>query len=258
MRDSIKARTTKQCEERCEQGEREKDRRGSTRWTAGPGSRGSSSGSGRTVNVILSSRQLQMQQPKLYSNLTFQKAWVDPTFSPLSSASLRHPSLSSPLCPFPSVLFYLLSYSCHISSAPELFLFIALQLYFSLLLSLVMYLFLMVTLLHSVSLYIRCGWVESKVNRSCLNPSRSQNSSPLPKQTLKPIKGLILFSVERDCSRWILYISVTNPLRVAPLSSHLLLFSVLTVGFAHDWYSSVAKQTKRDKSRLLSVSEIRL
>lgn len=51
----------------------EKDRRGSTRWTAGPGSWGSSSGSGRAVNVILSSRRLQMRQPKLYSNLTFQK-----------------------------------------------------------------------------------------------------------------------------------------------------------------------------------------
>lgn len=65
--------------------------------------------------------------------------------------------------------------------------------------------------------------------------------------------------MEGDCSRWILYITVTDPLRAAALSSLLLLLllSVLTVGFAHDWYSSVAKQTKRDKSRLLSVGEIR-
>lgn len=64
MRESIKARTTKSARRDCERGEREKDRRGSTWWTAGPGSHGSSSGSGRTVNVVLSSRLVQMQQPK--------------------------------------------------------------------------------------------------------------------------------------------------------------------------------------------------
>lgn len=40
---SIKVRTTKKSKKRCEQGEREKGRRGSTWWTAGPGSPGSSS-----------------------------------------------------------------------------------------------------------------------------------------------------------------------------------------------------------------------
>lgn len=53
------------CKERCEWGDWEKDTGGSTRWTAGPGSLGSISGSGRMVNVILSSHLLQMQQPKL-------------------------------------------------------------------------------------------------------------------------------------------------------------------------------------------------
>lgn len=137
-RESIKARTTK-----CASRDERKDRRGSTWWTAGLRSQGSSSGSGRTANVILSSSLVQMQRPKLYQNLTFQKHGVDPTFTPLSSASLRHPSLSSPLCPPPSVLLYPpLSYSCHISSAPNLFLSIAvLPLYFSLLLLLLVYLF---------------------------------------------------------------------------------------------------------------------
>ena len=256
--ESIKARTTK-----CASGDERKDRRGSTWWTAGLRSRGSSSGSGRTANVILSSCLVQMQRPKLYPNLTFQKHRVDPTFTPLSSASLRHPSLSSPLCPPPSVLLY--PPSLIPATFPQLLIYFFpshssryISLYYSRSSCIV---FLMVTLLHFVSLYIRFGWAESKVNRSCLNPSRSPSSSPLPKQTLKPIKGLILFFfVEGDCSRWILYITVTDPLRAASLSSLLLLLllSVLTAGFAHDWYSSVAKQTKRDKSRLLSVGEIRL
>lgn len=68
-----KSKDNKKCKERRERDEREKARRGSTRWTAGPGLRGSSSGSGRTVNVILSSHLLEMQQSELYSNLTFQK-----------------------------------------------------------------------------------------------------------------------------------------------------------------------------------------
>lgn len=190
-----------------------------------------------------------MQQPKLYSNLTFRKHGL----IQLSLLSLLLHYATHHCLPL-TALFHLfsfisLSYSCHISSAPNLFLSISFLLYFSLLLCLVMYLFLMVTLLHSISLYIRCGWVESKVNRSFLNPSRSQSSSPLPKQTLKPIKELILFSVEGHCSRWILYISVTDPLRVSLLST--LFLSLLTVGSAHDWYSSVAKQTKRDKSKII-------
>lgn len=129
-RESIKARTTKKCEERCEQGEREKDRRGSTRWTAGPRSRGSSSGSGRAANVILSSRLLlQMQQPKLYSNLTFQNHGLF-QLSLLSLSPLPLPRATHHFLP-PSALFHLfsfiaLSYSCHISSAtPNLFLSIA-------------------------------------------------------------------------------------------------------------------------------------
>lgn len=198
-----------------------------------------------------------MQQPKLYSNLTFPKhGLIQLSVLPLLLPHATHHCL--PLTAlFHLFSFIFLSYSCHISSVTNLFLSISVLLYFSLLLALVMYLFLMVTLLHSVSLHIRCGWVESKVNRSRLKPSRSRSSSPLPKQTLKPIKGLILFSVEGHCSRWILYISVTDPLGAARLSA-LFLLSLLSVGFAHDWYSSVAKQTKRDKSRLLSVGEIRL
>lgn len=195
-----------------------------------------------------------MQQHKLYSNLTFQKHGLI--------------QLSLSLFPAPPIILFsslpfsicsLLSPSLIPVTFPQLlFLSITLQLYFSLLLSLVMYLFLMVTLLHSVSLYIRCGWVESKVNRSCLNPSRSQSFSPLPEQTLKPIKGLILFFCGRGLQQVnTLYFS-DRPLRAAALSSLLLLLAVLTDGFAHDWYSSVAKQTKRDKSRLLSVCEIRL
>lgn len=97
-----KSKGNKKCKERCERGEREENRRGSTSRAAGPGSRRSSSGSGRTVNVILSSRLLEMQQPKLYSNLTFQKAQVDPTLIPFSSApcTTHHflPPLPFPIC----------------------------------------------------------------------------------------------------------------------------------------------------------------
>lgn len=140
------SKDVKKCKEWCEQ-----DGRGSTWWTAGPGSLGSSSGSGRMVNVILSSRRLQMQQPKLYSNLTFQKHGL----IRLSLLSLLLPYATHHYLPL-TALFHLfsfisLSYSCHISSAPNLFLSISLLLYFSLLLCLVMYLFLMVTLLHSIS-----------------------------------------------------------------------------------------------------------
>jgi len=122
-REHAKARTAKSVR-------RELDRRVSTWWTAGPGSQGSSSGSGRTANVILSS--LQTQQPKLYSDLTFQKQRAVPTFSPLCTT--HH--LLSLSAPFHLLSFISLSYSCHISSAPNLFLPITLPLYFSLLPSL--------------------------------------------------------------------------------------------------------------------------
>lgn len=102
-----KSKGNKKSKERCERGEREENRRGSTSRTAGPGSRRSSSGSGRTVNVILSSRLLEMQQPKLYSNLTFQKhRLIQPSF--LSLLLHAPPITFFPLCPSPSVLFYLL------------------------------------------------------------------------------------------------------------------------------------------------------
>lgn len=125
-----------------------------------------------------------MQQPKLYSNLTFQKhGWIQ-----LSLLSVLPPYANHHVLPL-SALFHLFSfissYSCHISPAPNLCLSITLLLYFSQLLSLVMYLFLMVTLPHSFSLHIRFGWVKSTVNCSYLTSSRSQSSFPLPKQTLK-------------------------------------------------------------------------
>lgn len=120
---------------------------------------GSSSGSGRTANVILSSSLVQMQRPKLYQNLTFQKHEVDPTFTPLSSASLRHPSLSSPLCPPPSVLLY--PPSLIHATFPQLLIYFFpshtsryISLYYS---RSSCIFFLMVTLLHFVSLYIRFG-----------------------------------------------------------------------------------------------------
>lgn len=115
-----KSKDNKKCKGRCEQGEREKERRGSTWWTAGPGARGSSSGSGRQVKVVLSSCLVQMQQPKLCSNLTFQKhrliqlSLLSPLLSyvthhflpplPFSICSL----LSSALIPvtFPQLLIY--------------------------------------------------------------------------------------------------------------------------------------------------------
>lgn len=124
-----KSKDNKKCEERCERSEIE-DRRGSTWWTAGPGSRGSSSGSGRTVNVILSSHLLEMQQPKLYSNLTFQKhrliqlsflSLLLPTppitsfpFLPFSICSLLSSSLIPVTFPQPLIYFFPL-HSCYIS-----------------------------------------------------------------------------------------------------------------------------------------------
>lgn len=162
MRASIKARTTKSARGDVSRAKGRKKRRGSTWWTAGPGARGSSSGSGRQVKAVLSSCPVQMQQPKLCSNLTFQK-------HRLIQLSLLSPLLSYVTHHFlrPSALFHLFSfisrsYSCHIFSAPNPFLSITLPLYSSLLLSSyysAVYLFflLMVALLHSVSLHIRCG-----------------------------------------------------------------------------------------------------
>lgn len=73
----------------------------------------------------MSSFHLQMQQPKLYSNLTFQKHRL----IQLSLLSLLLPCATHHFLPL-SALFHLfsficLSYSCHISSAPNLFLSIA-------------------------------------------------------------------------------------------------------------------------------------
>lgn len=91
------------------------------------------------------------------SNLTFRKHGL----IQLSLLSLLLHYATHHCLPL-TVLFHLfsfisLSYSCHISSAPNLFLSISLLLYFSLLRCLVIHLFLMVTLLHSISLHIRCG-----------------------------------------------------------------------------------------------------
>lgn len=104
MRQSIKARATKSGRRGVSRmGGKKKTEGGSTWRTAGPVSQGSSSGSGHIVNVILSTHLLEMQQPKLCSNLTFQKHRL----IQLSCLSLlHHPPLSSPLWPFPSVLFY--------------------------------------------------------------------------------------------------------------------------------------------------------
>lgn len=191
-------------------GGKNRGRRGSTWWTAGLLSQGLSSGSSRIVNVILSSHLLETQQPKLCSCLTFQKHRL---IQLLCLSPLRHPHPSPPLCLFPSVPFYLAHFfpvrvlqllnRPSIASLPTP-------------LSFVMYLFLMATVLQSACLYITCGWVESKVNRSWLNPSRSLSSSSPPKQTLKPIKGLILFSAEGERSRWIISVSETETPRAAP------------------------------------------
>lgn len=91
----------------------------------------------RKAKVTLSSRLLEIQYPKLCSDLTFQKhRLIQLSFLYLSSLSAL-PHLFT---------FIFLTYSCHISSAPNLFRSITLLLYFPLLLCPVMYLFLMVTL----------------------------------------------------------------------------------------------------------------
>lgn len=101
MRASVEARTTRGVRGRCEQGERGKDRRGSTWWTAGPGSWGSSSGSGHKVKVILSSCLVQMQQSKVDLNLTFQRHRLI-QLSRLSPLPF-HDTLHSLLHLFPSI-----------------------------------------------------------------------------------------------------------------------------------------------------------
>lgn len=208
MRASINARTTKSTRgDESGVGGR-KDSRGSTWWTAGPGSGGSSSGNGRTVKVILSSCLLQMQQPKLCSDLTFQKHRL------IQLLLLCFPtSPPPPPPPASSHLFSFISrsYSCHIFSQLPIYFFPS----------------------HSrstpvsdsppVTLPCISWWQRSfipslltldVVERSAqlivpaLNPPRSQSFSPLPEQTLKLIKELILlllllllFGVEVDNSR---------------------------------------------------------
>lgn len=109
---------------RCEGGERRKDRRGSTWRTAGPGSPGSSSGSGRRVNVILSSPACcRCINLNFFSNLTFQKRGL----IQLSLLSLLLPYATHHFLPL-AALFHLFSfipspssYSCHILPSPHLF-----------------------------------------------------------------------------------------------------------------------------------------
>lgn len=140
MRESIKARTTKSTRRGVSRVRGRKDRRGSTCWTAGPGSLGSSSGSGHTVNVILSSHLLEMQQPKLYSNLTFQKHRL----IQLSFGSLLLPT--PPITFFPSLPFSICSL---LSSSLIPVTFPRLLIYFSPLLPL--FIFLSITLPRYVS-----------------------------------------------------------------------------------------------------------
>lgn len=152
----MKERTTKKQRERyCR---RVRDRRRSSWWDSWAGVSGVKLRplSHRQCGFFISA-SLKTQQPKLCLNLTFQKHRLIRR----SLLSLLLPCATHHFLPL-SALFHLfpfisLSYSCHISPTPNLFLSIAPLLYFSLLLSLVMYLFLLATLLHSVSLHIRCG-----------------------------------------------------------------------------------------------------
>lgn len=133
------------------------------------------------------------------------------------------PAITSlPLCPLPSVLFYLpLLFLSHF----PLNLFLSDKLVLKrLFITLLSY----VSLPSLVSFGIRRGWVESKVNRSCLNPSRKPSSSPLPKQTLKLVKRLILFS-RRGPLQVNAYVAVTDPLTVASLCSPLASLMIDTV-----------------------------
>lgn len=103
-----KSKDSKKSKERCERGGRVKkkkkfegDQHGEQ---LGGCHRGSSSGSSRRVKVILSSHLLEVQQPKLCSDLTFQKAQVDPTFMPLFFTTLLFLPLTAsfPSAPFSS------------------------------------------------------------------------------------------------------------------------------------------------------------
>lgn len=114
-------------------GERQQDRRGSTWWTAGLGSHGFKLRKrlqSQSHPFILSGADAA-NQTLLKFNLP--KAPVDPTFTSLSSA------FPPPITPPPTALFHLFSfiprsYSCHIFSAPNLFLSIVLLRHSSLLL----------------------------------------------------------------------------------------------------------------------------
>lgn len=119
--ESSKARTTKgRSDVSWVRGTIERDQRGAQ---LGPGSQGSRSGSGRAAKVTVSSLQLQRIN---FTQICPSKSTGCSNFH--SSASLRHQFYP------PSALFHLFSfisasYSCHISSAPDLPL--ALPLYFS-------------------------------------------------------------------------------------------------------------------------------
>lgn len=135
---------------------------------------------------------------------------------------LQHqPSLISLFALFHLFSFISTSYSCHILH----FICYSVKLVLKCLsITLLSY----VSLPSLVSLGIRHAWVESKVNRFCLNPSRRPSSSPLPEQTLKLLKRLILFT-RRGQHHVSGFVSVTDPLTVASVCSSLALLLIDTV-----------------------------